>query len=48
MRDGYVESFNRKLMDELPNREVFYPQPEVQVLTKQSRQPYNLIRPHSS
>ena len=46
--NGYVESFNGKLRDELLNREVFYTLPEVQVLTEQYRQTYNRIRPHSS
>ncbi len=45
---GYVESFNRKLRDELLNREVFYTLLEVQVLAEQYRQTYNRIRPHSS
>ena len=46
--NGDVESFNGKLRDELMNREVFYTLLEVQVLTKQYRQTYNRIRPHSS
>ena len=46
--NGYVESFNGKLRDELPNREVFYTLLEVQVLTEQYRQVYNRVRPHSS
>ena len=45
--NGYVESFNGKLRDELLNLEVFYTLLEVQVLTEQYRQPYNRIRPHS-
>ena len=45
---GYVESFSGKLRDELPDREVLYTLLEVQVLTKQCRQTYNRIRPHSS
>lgn len=46
--NGYVESFNGKLRDELLNREVFYTLVEIQVLTEQYRQTYNRIRPHSS
>ncbi len=46
--NGYVESFNGKLRDELLDREVFYTLLEVQVLTQQYRQTYNRIRPHSS
>ena len=46
--NGYVESFNGKLRDELLDREIFYTLTEVQVLTEQYRQVYNRIRPHSS
>ena len=46
--NGYVESFNGKLRDELLDREVFYTLLEVQVLTEQYRHTYNRIRPHSS
>ena len=46
--NGYVESFNGKLRDELLDREVFYTLLEVQVLTEQYRQTYNRIRPQSS
>ena len=46
--NGYVESFNGKLGDELLDREVFYTLLEVRVLTEQYRQTYNLIRPRSS
>jgi len=46
--NGYVESFNGKLRDELLDREIFYTLQEVQVLTEGYRQTYNRIRPHSS
>ena len=46
--NGYVESFNGKLRDELLDREIFYTLQEVQVLTETYRQTYNRIRPHSS
>ena len=46
--NGYVESFNGKLRDELLNREVFYILLEVQVLTDQYRRTYHRIRPHNS
>ena len=46
--NGYVESFNGKLRDELLDREVFYALLEVRVLTEQYRQTYNWIKPHSS
>ncbi len=46
--NGYIESFNGKLRDELLNREVFYTLEEVQVLTERWRQEYNHVRPHSA
>ncbi len=46
--NGYIESFNGKLRDELLDREVFSTLLEVKVLTEQYRQTYNRIRPHSS
>ena len=46
--NGYIESFNGKLRDELLNREIFYTLLEVKALTEQYRQTYNRVRPHSS
>ncbi|MDP7358798.1 MAG: IS3 family transposase [Pseudomonadales bacterium] len=46
--NGYNESFNGKLRDELLNREIFYTLKEVQILTERWRREYNTIRPHSS
>ena len=46
--NGYIESFNGKLRDELLDGEVFYTMTEVKVLTAQYRQIYNQVRPHSS
>ena len=46
--NGYVESFNGKLRDELLNREVFETLREAQVLTERWRREYNQIRPHSA
>ena len=46
--NGYNESFNGKLRDELLNREIFYSLKEVQILTEQWRREYNTVRPHSS
>lgn len=46
--NGYNESFNGKLRDELLNREIFYSLKEVQILTEQWRREFNTIRPHSS
>ena len=46
--NGYNESFNGKLRDELLNREIFYTLREAQVLVERWRQEYNRIRPHSA
>jgi len=46
--NGYNESFNGKLRDELLNREIFYSLKEAQILIEQWRRHYNEVRPHSS
>ena len=46
--NGYVESFNGKLRDELLNGEIFYTLREAKVLIERWRRHYNTIRPHSS
>ena len=46
--NGYIESFNGKLRDELLNREIFMTLTEAKVLIEQWRQEYNQVRPHSS
>ena len=46
--NGYNESFNGKLRDELLNTEIFSTLKEAQVLIERWRQHYNTIRPHSS
>jgi len=46
--NGYNESFNGKLRDELLNGEIFYTLKEAQVLIEAWRREYNTIRPHSS
>lgn len=46
--NGYNESFNGKLRDELLNGEIFYTLKEAQVLIEEWRQHYNHVRPHSS
>lgn len=46
--NGYNESFNGKLRDELLNGEIFYSLREAQVVIEQWRREYNTIRPHSS
>jgi len=46
--NGYNESFNGKLRDELLNGEIFYTLKEAQVVIEDWRKLYNTIRPHSS
>lgn len=46
--NGYIESFNGKLRDELLNGEIFDTLYEAQVVTEQWRRYYNTLRPHSS
>jgi transposase InsO family protein len=46
--NGYNESFNGKLRDEVLNREIFYTLREAQVIIERWRKEYNTFRPHSS
>ena len=46
--NGYNESFNGKLRDELLDGEIFYTLKEARILVEQWRVHYNTIRPHSS
>ena len=46
--NGYVESFNGKLRDELLNGEIFYTLREAKVLIEKWRVYYNTRRPHSA
>ncbi len=46
--NGYIESFNGKLRDELLNREIFTTLTEASILIGQWRREYNQVRPHSS
>ena len=46
--NGYNESFNGKLRDELLDREIFYSLAEARVLIEAWRVHYNTIRPHSA
>lgn len=46
--NGYIESFNGRLRDELLNGEIFYTLEEAKVLTGWWRQEYNHVRPHSA
>jgi transposase InsO family protein len=46
--NGYVESFNGKLRDELLDGEIFYTLKEAKALIERWRIHYNTVRPHSS
>jgi len=46
--NGYIESFNGKLQDELLKREIFYTLKEAKVLIERWRRYYNTVRPHSA
>ncbi len=46
--NGYVESFNGKLRNELLDREIFYSLREAKVLIERWRQHSNQVRPHSA
>lgn len=47
-KNGYVESLNARLRDELLNGEIFYSLKEAQIIIEQWRQHYNTKRPHSA
>jgi len=46
--NGYNESFNGKLRDELLNGEIFSTLKEAEILIEQWRRHYNTVRPHSA
>ena len=46
--NGYVESFNGKMRDELLAREIFYTLTKAQILVEDWRCHYNEFRPHSA
>jgi putative transposase len=46
--NGYIESFNGKLRDELLNREIFRTLTEAKVLIAEWRKDYNHVRPHQA
>jgi putative transposase len=46
--NGYCESFNSKLRDELLNGEIFYSLKEARIIIESWRRHYNEVRPHSS
>jgi transposase InsO family protein len=46
--NGYVESFNARMRDELLNGEIFYSLKEAQIIIEGWRRHYNAVRPHAS
>jgi putative transposase len=46
--NGYIESFNARLRDELLNGEIFYTLREAQIIIESWRRHYNAVRPHAS
>jgi putative transposase len=46
--NGYGESFNWKMRDQLLNRELFYTLKEAHIIIERWRIHYNTVRPHSS
>ena len=46
--NGYIESFNSRLRDELLNGEIFTTLLEAKVLIENWRRHYNTVRPHGA
>jgi putative transposase len=46
--NGYVESFNARLRDELLNGEIFYSLREAKIVIESWRRHYNTVRPRAS
>ena len=46
--NGFIESFNARLRDELLNGEIFYTLREAQIVVESWRRHYNGVRPHAS
>jgi transposase InsO family protein len=46
--NGFIESFNARLRDELLEGEIFYSLREAQVVIEGWRRHYNAVRPHAS
>jgi putative transposase len=46
--NGYIESFNARLRDELLNGEIFYTLREAKIVIESWRCHYNTVRPHAS
>jgi Integrase core domain len=46
--NGFIESFNARLRDELLNGEIFYTLQEAEIIIESWRRHYNTVRPHAS
>jgi transposase InsO family protein len=46
--NGFIESFNARLRDELLDGEIFYSLKQAQVIIESWRRDYNTVRPHGS
>ena len=46
--NGYIESFNARMRDELLNGEIFYTLKEARIIIESWRRHYNSVRPHAS
>jgi transposase InsO family protein len=46
--NGYIESFNGKMRDELHDRKIFFTLEEAKTLIARWREEYNHIKPHSA
>ena len=46
--NGFIESFNARLRDELLNGEIFYSLKEAKIVIESWRRHYNTVRPHGS
>ena len=46
--NGYIESFNARLRDELLDGEIFYTLKEAKIVIESWRRHYNAVRPHAS
>jgi transposase InsO family protein len=46
--NGFIESFNARLRDELLDGEIFYSLREAEVVIESWRRHYNAVRPHAS
>jgi len=45
--NGFIESFNARLLDELLDGEIFYTLREAEIVIESWRRHYNMVRPHA-